>query len=99
MFDDEVEYPMSVVDCVISANKVQHNLNQKTTENLINFLIDLESRMGVELPDDLASIIDDFYNTPDFPPQHRKAIMGFLTLLKSELMISEDGHVMRTMFV
>lgn len=99
MFDDEIDYPMSVVDCVISANKVQSNLDKNTTESLINFLIDLESRMGIELPDELAAVIDDFYNSPDFPPQNRKSIIGFITLIKSELMVSEDGKIMRAMFV
>ena len=98
MFDDEVEYNMNIVDCIISVNQVQKGVELKTTEYLINYLIDIESRMGIDLPDDITEIIDDFYNTPIFNEKSRKNIIGFITLIQSELMVSEEGHIMRTVF-
>jgi hypothetical protein len=59
-------------------------------------LIEFESKKNIELPEDIELAIDNFFQGPKFTYGERDKLEGFIILLECDLMVSEEGEILRT---
>ena len=92
---DDYLFP-SISDCIYMVGEVKKRLAVKSNEYLVNVLIEFETKKNIELPDDISEAIDNFFAGPKFTYGEREKLEGFIVLLECDLMVSEEGEILRT---
>ncbi len=96
MLEDDFMTLPTVSDCLTLVHKVKKTLKKQSTEDIVNMLINFETSHGIQLPDNISFIIDDYFESPLFPESHREKLEAFVILLECDLMVSEEGDILRT---